>query len=587
MGTNTLTTIVGPGIDAADFNQLKTALSGPFVPRNSSGVPTDLAGDFGTATYPFKKIYGDELFVSSVENPTEIYLKTGNDVISGLSTSSGQPAYLDPAGSGAGRSVTIRATSVDLSLVIGASDVILTADISVSSLTAAPSSNNTATVNDADAAGGYQERTWGEYGGEKEFITVTSMGSEITALVGTFQAFLLGTECFIAFVESTTKLSKIFRGYFYDAGQSPINRVTFSNSATITLLSACWIFAKSDGTAAFTVTNPAWSADEPGAPSTGDFWLDTVAGVWKIYNGAAFVDSSSTYLGIAVCDSTDCLFARSEDFAAIHRPANSVTLEIENDTTVRVDNDDASVCIAGFDVTPGFDLIRWDISAGIVATPASYSTSEANSTDYFCYLTPYGDPIVSDIEPTYCRTFLGWYHPQNPWRCVGKFFNNSSGNISFISDIPTDFENCRSIIYQAEDSAGFAMSTSYAAFPQTTAVAPSVTDGIFHAGSGVFNFRFRGWVFLGACVEFEHGAGSTEVVTKRFQNTTAGTTLGNLGTHQGDTVDGVPAEMATVCAFAYIADLAASYRFELAASANAPVAFYSQTSIRRVKGNLL
>lgn len=55
MGTNNLTTKNdGDVASADDVNQYKTAMSGDIVPRNSSGVPTDESGSFGTPTYKAK-----------------------------------------------------------------------------------------------------------------------------------------------------------------------------------------------------------------------------------------------------------------------------------------------------------------------------------------------------------------------------------------------------------------------------------------------------------------------------------------------------------------------------------------------------
>jgi hypothetical protein len=61
MGTNTLVSKSdGQTISSSDVNQYRTALNQNIVPRNASGAPTDQAGDLGTSTYGFDKVYAEE-----------------------------------------------------------------------------------------------------------------------------------------------------------------------------------------------------------------------------------------------------------------------------------------------------------------------------------------------------------------------------------------------------------------------------------------------------------------------------------------------------------------------------------------------
>lgn len=58
MGTNNLTTkSSGEVVNATDPNQYKEALTVDIVPRSSAGVPTDEAGDLGSATYGWGNLY--------------------------------------------------------------------------------------------------------------------------------------------------------------------------------------------------------------------------------------------------------------------------------------------------------------------------------------------------------------------------------------------------------------------------------------------------------------------------------------------------------------------------------------------------
>jgi len=66
-GTNNLTTITdGSVADAGDLNQFKTALNNDLVPRNSSGVPTDVAGGLGTTTFRWTDSYFEKAFIGTV-----------------------------------------------------------------------------------------------------------------------------------------------------------------------------------------------------------------------------------------------------------------------------------------------------------------------------------------------------------------------------------------------------------------------------------------------------------------------------------------------------------------------------------------
>ena len=144
----------------------------------------------------------------------------------------------------------IAGATTNLNLSIVGASVSVTTDITKGSLTTAPSSQNTATVNDASASAQADTKQWGEYWGKK--ITITSAGTNITALVGKFAAFKIVhsavTEYFVAYVESATVLSHCMRGYFYDSSLLPINPVAISNSDTITLMKAGFVFMTNDAT---------------------------------------------------------------------------------------------------------------------------------------------------------------------------------------------------------------------------------------------------------------------------------------------------------------------------------------------------
>lgn len=69
MGTNTLSTrSPGEVIPSSDHNSLVQALEVDMVPRNGSGVATDIAGSIGTSTYRWDSAYVKKIFIGEVAN---------------------------------------------------------------------------------------------------------------------------------------------------------------------------------------------------------------------------------------------------------------------------------------------------------------------------------------------------------------------------------------------------------------------------------------------------------------------------------------------------------------------------------------
>lgn len=67
MGTNTLTNrIDGQVISQSFFNDIHSALNGVLVPRNSSGIATDLFADFGSTSYRWNDGYLLRIFLGAI-----------------------------------------------------------------------------------------------------------------------------------------------------------------------------------------------------------------------------------------------------------------------------------------------------------------------------------------------------------------------------------------------------------------------------------------------------------------------------------------------------------------------------------------
>jgi hypothetical protein len=433
VGTNNLNNrSSGQTILETFWNDIHSAMNGDFVGRNATGVPT-ASQNLGTVALPWGSIRADSLILDgSAVDPSQLTAPQ-NRVVSGkMRSSSNQPAYIIP--NGAAASFIIDGTPTNLVVDINGSSVSVTTDITKSSLTTAPSSQNTALVDDADAADQADTRIWGEFGHRKS-ITIDTVGTNITALIGKFASFKINNgstdEYFLAYVESATKLSKIYRGYFYNSSIAPINRIVFSNNDTITLMSTAWVFIENDATTCdVTYNNPVWSFTAPNSPATGDYWYDLDNQTWKRYDGASFQIINRTFIGIAILDSSNCVAARCVDFYANYSEETSVDVELQSTEIVRATSTRQKINVAGTFIEFNNSLPTWNITTDLAASSEMYNATEQASRIYFLYVTDSGDTVISDIHPYDRGDLLGKYHPHNPWRCVGAAYNNASSDLS-------------------------------------------------------------------------------------------------------------------------------------------------------------
>ena len=412
---------------------------------------TTLAGELARLRFIVKEITGEGQWY---ESPVASLVGLSNALGGGLSpnrlvsgrmlSTSAQPAFLVP--NGAARTVKVDGTPTAFVYYVNGISYSIITDTTLTNLTLAPSSNNTALINDALATGG---QDWTKHAGEDGTeIIVDTMGTEITALIGKFAAFKLAgaaTEYFIAYVASATSLTKARRGYFFDSTDAPVKRTTYTNNDTITLMKLSWIFAKTDLTLEVCYTNPTWGKDEPSSPAVGDFWYDTDNSTWKKYSGTAFAASGSTLVGTCIQDGTNTIGARSYEFFGNYTDTNTFEIIAESNTQVKTRFPGAQANVWGTGVKYEHNLITWDMTLDLET-----GVTEAASTFYYFYLTEEGDKVISNIKPYDRDDLLGQYHPHNSWRCVGRAFNNGSSNLeqveSYFRGSKQDARLIRSVI---------------------------------------------------------------------------------------------------------------------------------------------
>ena len=442
MGNNTLNARSSGDVITADFfNDFNTALQTEFVGRNSSGAP--VAGEsMGTVSVPWGTGYFNSINLAGAALDVSQITSPANRIVSGaVRSTSNQPAFLDPAGSGL--SVQILGNTTNLVFDVNGTSATCSTDITISSLTAAPSSNNTCLLNDGDAADQESTRTWGEQGAKKEHLTIDTIGSEISSLNGKWAAFKINDgssdEYFLAYVDTTNnQLKNIRRGYFYDSSINPMNRIKIANNDTITLMKLVWVFIQNDGTTTdVTYTNPKWSSVAPTGPATGDYWYDIPNSTWKRYSGSSWVVINRTLLGIAINDATNTVGARCLPYYHNWQVENSIRLSVLSNTQIESKYCyDQTVNVDGTLFKFGQTKMLWDITSNLAGSADMYNAAEQASTVYYMYVKDTGDRVISDISPYYMPEMAcGYYHPHNPWRCVGMAFNDGSSNLVLINDI--------------------------------------------------------------------------------------------------------------------------------------------------------
>ncbi len=348
-----------------------------------------------------------------------------NKITSGLTTGttgSVQPVFLLPANTT--NTVTLKATNTAFVYTIAGVSYTISADLSAASLTVAPSSQNTATVNDLTLpqAGTQSSNIIGENGSQ---ITVSAMGTSVSNQLGNICAFKTSAgEYLLGRVSSTTQITQVQRGYFFNSSNALVSRGTLSNGDSLTLMKLTWVYANTALGLTVVYTNPRVSGVAPSSPATGDMWFDTSANIWKTYNSTSFVAANATLIGVCIQDTANTVGARSFDFYATYADLNTIEIfadQQNSGTIVRSRYTGGAINIYGQSLQFPSDYVRWDFST------AMDTGVQAASTIYYFYLDTNGRSWISKVAPFDRRADLkGYYHPGQPWRCLGYGFSNSA-----------------------------------------------------------------------------------------------------------------------------------------------------------------
>lgn len=371
-----------------------------------------------------------------------------NRVSSGVTSSTGQPAFLIPDGTT--NRVTLAATTPLVYSVAG-SQFSISSSITIASLSTAGASSaaTTCIVNDTSVTAG-STLLLGENGSS---ITIGTAGSGITTLQGKIAGFrnTNSGEYFIGRVASSTILMDCYRGYFQTGASSFALRQNITNGDTIQLMQLTWIYATTAGALTAVSTNPTYSGTAPSSPGTGDYWFDESVNFWKIYNGSIWIAANATLIGISIQDPTKTVGTRALDFFESFSSLNTVELyDSPNDTafSARSRYTGSQISIYGTSIKNEKSYWGWNASG----TGLIDSTALTSGNVYYFYLSNIGNTYVSSLAP-YNRSgdLLGFYHPFSPYRCVGFGLCTTSGTSTF-SDIES--------FYVAQPNAAVAQATT-------------------------------------------------------------------------------------------------------------------------------
>lgn len=414
MGIQNLATRGATTILSSWFNDIKSILCNDFVPRNVSGIATDRGGSLGTEDYKWENVRCQNLFVGDNEIDPDLISARNYAIKSAKASTNGYPTFLTASGGGGGLSALLDATPTTFEATINGTSVSVISDQTFSSLTAAPSSNNTCSTNTSFASANASK--WvGEHG--NDHIAITSVGSEITALNGTVAAFQRGAEIILATVNtSANRLEPIFRGW------ASTSRSVLASAQTITLLKLNTLLLKSDGVSKIASTYYPESVDVSPSPGTaGKVYYERSTGKYG-YDDGVDIQYDYMVIGYAVCDSADCRWVQPAHIALTWDSENTVVLERTSTTALKI--------LKGSRISVAGNLIEFRRECEIT-TAGNMDSGEAIAADtpFFVYVTPTGGVVLSTIAPrSMSAEIKGFYHPQKYFRCVAVAMTSAAAS---------------------------------------------------------------------------------------------------------------------------------------------------------------
>ena len=440
---NILTNLTPTGVDDYSVNaaQMRTQTTPGAV--GSESLAQSMAEELARLRFVIARAFGVTYWytdpgVNLVTIGASISNLNANRISSGRSRAdSSQLIALVPHGTLA--RVTLKGATTPFVFYVSNVAYTISSDVNLA-LATAPLSNNTALTDLSTGAPTFantfaQLKYMGELGTRLPFDTA---GSEIASRSNILSAFkvnngvtneyFMGTPVFDTGSSTDGGFDGAHRGFFFNDVDAPIPRISVDNNRTVTLMKLAYIFANTSGTLAVTYNPLKVQGAEPTGPASGDYWFDTVNGIWKTYSGT-WVAANATFIGWAICDGTACVAARTFNIFAQPTADNTLKLIQQTNSTIAAIADQQKINVNGRDIEYVGARPTWDM-----ATDLESGVTETASTMYFFYINEYGTTKISDLGPYDRPEFFGYYHPYHNWRCVGQAFNDASSNLLALID---------------------------------------------------------------------------------------------------------------------------------------------------------
>ncbi len=410
-------------------------------------LPTNLAEELKTLRFQVNQIIGSALGdwmespVANLKDLNGLVAQAGlfapNRINSGRVDANNQPMFLQAEGSSP--RINLLATVTPLNVTIQGSEVEQSADLFLTGLSLAPSTNNTALVDDTTFTGQDSTRTASE---KQSVLPIKTIGSEISSRDGQIHAFKINNgstdEFFIARINGSN-LELGFRGWFFDDSDVHVPRVGINDGDTITLLRLTWVFFTNNAsTPAIDITfnAPVVDAVAPASPAAGDWFFNTDTNKWFRFSGSGFVEQQAVFLGYCAQDAANTIVSRSSDFTKAFSRLSTMCFQQKSVSVIETDSQNNRVSVYGESFLYGSQ----EIVEFTIPTDLDGSETESADKDYYGYITDKGDQVLTEIEPHQRQDLLGNYHPAKPWRAVAKVRNGSG------SDFLGGVENLSQII---------------------------------------------------------------------------------------------------------------------------------------------
>ncbi len=419
---------VGDIFRSKKINDIHNALSGPIVGRSTKGQPLD-GEKLGNSSFAWTDVNAYNFFEDNTELNLREFNAKPNSILSGASRSGvgSQPVYIIPAGVAGGNECTIKASVTPLVYKVNDTIFTLNADIVITGLLTQETPLGTAFQNLLFIPSPSEEqKVWGEPIFGSKVIQINTASATVVSNIGRWATFqptsVLPLELYFCKILSSTELTHVKRGFYYDELLDPIIRRDQVVLTTINMRRTGWVFLENDlATTDVTYNKPTQSATQPTSPTpaTGDYWLDLSTDEWKRFNGSIFVVINRTLVGKVVIDGTDCIGARSEPFYDLPNNISNLKFEKVSNTIMEVSSIYNMVQHDSITSLLGKSKFRFDNSTDFADADFTDASDITTMRDRVgLYLTDKFEPKLSDHLPYFLSNEGTHKHPHQNWRCL-------------------------------------------------------------------------------------------------------------------------------------------------------------------------